>query len=238
MSLYRRYRPQDFTTLVGQDFVKESLMHALREEGKIVGAYLFHGSRGTGKTSVARIFAKAMNCDSLLPDGNPCLKCSHCEEFQNGEYLDVVEIDAASNTSVDNVRELIERSRFAPSRGRYKVYIIDEVHMLSKGAFNALLKTLEEPPSHIRFILATTEIYKVPDTIISRVQRYDFRPIAEELIHGRLRYIANAEGIVVDDGSLALLARIAHGGMRDAITLMEQYTISGTLTLATLEENL
>ena len=238
MSLYRTYRPQDFTTLVGQDFIKESLQNALRQEGKLVGAYLFHGSRGTGKTSVARILAKAMNCLHLLPDGNPCRQCEHCVDFERDAYLDVVEIDAASNTGVENVRELIERSRFAPSRGKYKVYIIDEVHMLSKGAFNALLKTLEEPPEHVRFILATTEIHKIPDTIISRVQRYDFRQISEENIHARLRYIADTEHIDAEDDALALLARIARGGMRDAITLLEQYSVTGTLRLAVLEEHL
>ncbi len=185
MSLYLDYRPKDFDSLHGQTFVKEALLNALRS-GRTVGAYLFHGSRGTGKTTVARILAKAFNCLDLRSDGNPCGNCANCRAFDEARMLDIIEIDAASNTGVDNIREMIEKAQFQPNEGKYKVYIIDEVHMLSKGAFNALLKTLEEPPAHVKFILATTEIHRIPETIISRSQRYDFRRITEADIMSRL----------------------------------------------------
>ena len=175
MSLYLKYRPKDFSSLVWQNFIRDTLKSAVRNN-KLVWAYIFTWPRGTGKTSSARIFALAMNCIHPV-EGNPCGKCEICTSFKEGKLLDIIEIDAASNTWVDNVRELIEKAQFTPNRTKYKIYIIDEVHMLSKWAFNALLKILEEPPSHVKFILATTEIHKVLDTILSRCQRYDFRSI-------------------------------------------------------------
>ncbi|MFZ4461833.1 MAG: DNA polymerase III subunit gamma/tau [Patescibacteria group bacterium] len=208
MSLYLDYRPKDFDSLLGQTFVKEALSNALRNK-RTVGAYLFHGSRGTGKTSVARILAKAFNCLDLREDGNPCGKCEHCQAFDQARMIDIIEIDAASNTGVDNIREMIEKAQFQPNSGEFKVYIIDEVHMLSKGAFNALLKTLEEPPAHVKFILATTEIHKIPETIISRTQRYDFRRITEADIISRLSFIAEQERIDAESEGLSLIAKLA-----------------------------
>jgi len=208
MSLYQKYRPKDFDDLVGQQFIRRALTSALQKQ-KTVSVYLFCGSRGTGKTSVARILAKATNCLNLREDGNPCDECANCKAFADGTMLDIVEIDGASNNGVANVRELIERARFQPSYGKYKVYIIDEVHMLSTGAFNALLKTLEEPPEHVKFILATTEFHKIPETIVSRSQRYDFRKISDEDIVARLQYIAGKEGIEPEETALQLIAQLA-----------------------------
>ncbi len=198
MSLYQKYRPQNWDSLYGQRFIREALSNALLEN-RTVGGYLFYGSRGTGKTTVARIFAKAVNCTSLKPDGSPCDECENCRAFLEGRMIDVVEIDAASNNGVDHIRDLIERSRFQPTVGRYKVYIVDEVHMLSRPAFNALLKTLEEPPEHVKFVLATTDVHKVPETIVSRTQRYDFRRISESDIAERLRFVAKKEGIEAEE---------------------------------------
>ncbi|MDD5376961.1 MAG: DNA polymerase III subunit gamma/tau [Candidatus Gracilibacteria bacterium] len=237
MALYQTYRPKDFHSLFGQTFVREVLQNALLQN-RTVGAYLFHGSRGTGKTTVARILAKGVNCLSLTSDGNPCGECQNCRDAENGSLLDIIEIDAASNTGVDNIRDMIERAQFQPTQAPYKVYIIDEVHMLSKGAFNALLKTLEEPPKHVKFILATTEIHKIPDTIISRSQRYDFKRIKAEDIIERLHFIAHAEKIQVEESALELIARLAKGGLRDAITLFEQYSVGGVLKRKYIEENL
>ena len=237
MSFNFDYRPKDFDSLLGQTFVKEALSHALKNK-RTVGAYLFHGTRGTGKTTVARILAKAFNCSELRDDGNPCGNCPNCRAFEESRMIDIIEIDAASNTGVDNIREMIERAQFQPSEGKFKVYIIDEVHMLSKGAFNALLKTLEEPPPHVKFILATTEIHKIPETIISRTQRYDFRRITEADIITRLSFIANEEKIDAEDSGLALIAKLAKGGMRDAVSLFEQYAIGGILRKKFIEENL
>jgi len=237
MALYQTYRPKDFHSLFGQTFVREVLQNALLQN-RTVGAYLFHGSRGTGKTTVARILAKWVNCFSLTADGNPCWECQNCRDFENGSLLDVIEIDAASNTGVDNIRDMIERAQFQPNQAPYKVYIIDEVHMLSKGAFNALLKTLEEPPKHVKFILATTEIHKIPDTIISRSQRYDFKRIKNEDIIERLHFIAHEEKIQVEESALELIARLAKWGLRDAITLFEQYSVGGVLKRKYIEENL
>lgn len=182
--------------------------------------------------------AKGVNCLSLREDGNPCGECQNCRDFEEGRLLDIIEIDAASNTGVDNIREMIERAQFQPTQARFKVYIIDEVHMLSKGAFNALLKTLEEPPKHVKFILATTEIHKIPDTIISRTQRYDFRRISAQDIVERLRFIAHAESIDAEESALELIARLSKGGLRDAITLLEQYSVGGILKRRYIEENL
>ena len=237
MSLYRKYRPQNFREVVGQDFAKASLANALRLD-KLAGAYLFHGSHGTGKTSAARIFAQGLNCLALEADGNPCGVCAHCVAGRAGNFLDLIEIDGASYTGVDHVRDLIEKARFQPTLGRYKVYVIDEVHMLSKGAFNALLKTVEEPPAHVKFILATTEIDKIPDTILSRALRYDFKKIPEGLITARLAEVCAKEGIVAEPEALGMVARAADGGMRDALTLLEQFGFGGTLTAAQVEADL
>ncbi|NTU71723.1 MAG: DNA polymerase III subunit gamma/tau [Coriobacteriia bacterium] len=220
-SLYRKYRPQTFDAVVGQQHIERTLRNAVAD-GTVAHAYLFTGPRGTGKTTTARILAKALDCEKG-PTGEPDGTCGDCLEIAEGRHPDVREIDAASNTGVDNVREeIIGRVNFAPTRGRYKVYIIDEVHMLSTAAFNALLKTLEEPPTHVVFILATTHAHKVPETILSRCQRFDFHRIGIDDIVGRLRAICDGEGFEVPDAALALIARHASGGMRDAITTLEQ----------------
>lgn len=237
MSLYQKYRPKDFDNLIGQQFIRRALTSALQKQ-KTVSVYLFCGSRGTGKTSVARILAKAFNCKNLREDGNPCAVCDNCLAFTNGTMLDTIEIDGASNNGVDNVRELIEKSKFQPTYGKYKVYIIDEVHMLSTGAFNALLKTLEDTPDHVKFILATTEFHKIPETVVSRAQRYDFRKISDVDIVGRLTYIAEQEQIETDTKGLQLIAQLARGGLRDAISLFEQYSIGGVLSYDFIRENL
>ena len=220
MSLYTKYRPQDFDNLVGQNFIKETLKKAICEE-KTVWAYLFCWPRWTGKTSTARIFAKAINC--LNPhEWNPCLECEVCKEFAEEKLIDIIEIDAASHTWVDNIREIIEKAQFAPTKTKFKVYIIDEVHMLSKWAFNALLKILEEPPKHVKFILATTETHKVPETIISRCQRYDFKRIDNDSIRERLLFIAKSEDIKIDEDSLNYIISSSNWGLRNAISLFEQ----------------
>ncbi|MDP5038964.1 MAG: DNA polymerase III subunit gamma/tau [Candidatus Gracilibacteria bacterium] len=220
MTLYLKYRPKDFDNLVGQDFIKSTLKQAIIKD-KLVGAYLFCGPRGTGKTSTARLFAKSINCTDLQ-NGNPCLKCDICIGFDNENLVDIIEIDAASHTGVDNIREIIERAQFSPTKCRFKVYIIDEVHMLSKGAFNALLKILEEPPTHLKFILATTESHKIPETILSRCQRYDFKSINDVDLKNRLEFIAKSEGIKVDEKSFEFILKQSAGGARNAISLFEQ----------------
>lgn len=220
MSLYLKYRPADFSSLVWQEFTKQTLQKAISDD-KSVWAYLFCGPRGTWKTSSARIFAKAINC--LTPkDGNPCLECKVCQDFADEKLVDIIEIDAASHTWVDNIREIIERAQFAPNFCKYKIYIIDEVHMLSKWAFNALLKILEEPPKHVKFILATTETHKVPETIISRCQRYDFKRISADDIKNRLTFIAESENVTIDDKSLEYIVKNSWGWLRNAISLFEQ----------------
>jgi len=235
-SLYRKYRPQTFDAVVGQGHIERTLRNAVAE-GKVAHAYLFTGPRGTGKTTTARILAKALNCEhgpTAEPDGT----CDQCMEIAEGRHPDVYELDAASRTGVDNVREeIIGRVLFAPTKGRYKVYIIDEVHMLSPAAFNALLKTIEEPPSHVVFVLATTHPHKVPETIQSRCQRFDFHRIGIDEIVGRLRVVCEGEGFDVDDAALALIARHAAGGMRDAITTLEQLASfsGGTVTVDDVE---
>jgi DNA polymerase-3 subunit gamma/tau len=237
MSLYQKYRPKDFDVLVEQDFVRSALSNALAQDRTVHG-YLFYGSRGTGKTTVARIFAKAVNCTNLRPDGNPCGECENCKAFDEGRMIDVVEIDAASNNGVDHIRDLIERARFQPTLGKFKVYIVDEVHMLSKGAFNALLKTLEEPPEHVKFVLATTDIAKVPETVVSRTQRYDFRRISEPAIVERLNGVAKAEKIDAEPAAISRIARLARGGLRDALTLFEQFVLDGKVTAEYVERRL
>ncbi len=235
MTLYLKYRPTSFETLVGQDFIKNTLRQAVLQE-KLVGAYLFCWPRGTGKTSTARIFAKAMNC-LHAQEGNPCLECEICVWFQNENLVDIIEIDAASYTWVDNIREIIEKATFSPTKCKYKVYIIDEVHMLSKGAFNALLKILEEPPAHLKFILATTESHKIPETILSRCQRYDFKSITNEDIKNRLLFIAQEEDIKIDEQSIEFITKQANGWLRNAISLFEQLNYNGEISFETVIHN-
>ena len=235
-SLYRKYRPQTFDDVVGQQHIERTLRNAVAD-GTVAHAYLFTGPRGTGKTTTARLLAKALDCEKG-PTGEPDGTCEDCVAIAEGRHPDVYELDAASRTGVDNVREeIIGRVSFAPTRGRYKVYIIDEVHMLSTAAFNALLKTLEEPPSHVVFILATTHPHKVPETIHSRCQRFDFHRIGIDDIVGRLRLICDGEGFEAPDAALGLIARHASGGMRDAITTLEQLAsfTGGKIGLADVE---
>ena len=218
--LARKWRPQNFTDLIGQEHVSQTLANAIRS-GRIHHAFLFTGARGVGKTSAARILAKALNCDEGLSD-QPCGICSSCTEITAGQGLDVIEVDGASNTGVDDVRELRENIRYLPNRSRYKIFIIDEVHMLSTNAFNALLKTLEEPPEHAKFIFATTEPHKIPITILSRCQRFDFRKIPLARVASRMREISDAEQLTISDRSLSLVARQGEGSMRDALSTLDQ----------------
>src|SRR4029077_18338397 len=218
--LARKWRPQSFEDIAGQAHIARTLQNAIRTN-RIAHAYLFTGVRGVGKTTAARILAKALNCEKG-PTPNPCNQCSHCEEITNGTSLDVLEIDGASNRGIDEIRQIIENVRYHPAKCRFKIYIIDEVHQVTKDAFNALLKTLEEPPSFVKFILATTEPHRLPETILSRCQRYDFRRISlKEIVHG-LEEIAKKEGLNITEGALVLLAREADGSMRDAQSLLEQ----------------
>jgi DNA polymerase-3 subunit gamma/tau len=236
--LARRYRSGTFDEVIGQDHIAQTLKKAI-ESGRIAHAYLFCGTRGTGKTSMARIMAKALNCRKFdAPTTQPCGKCDSCVGIARGDEMDVIEIDAASNTGVDNIRELIENSQYRPAASRFKVYIIDEVHMLSKSAFNALLKTLEEPPSHVKFILATTEPEKVLATILSRCQRYDFRNIATREIAGHLAEICKQEKVKADDDALLMVAKAGAGSMRDALSLLDRLLSVGEkhLTLETVEQ--
>ena len=219
-ALYRKYRSQTFSQLVGQDVVAKTLKQAVEQE-KISHAYLFSGPRGTGKTSVAKIFAKAMNCPNQV-DGEPCNNCYICQAVTDGSLEDVIEMDAASNNGVDEIREIRDKSTYAPSLARYKVYIIDEVHMLSTGAFNALLKTLEEPTQNVVFILATTELHKIPATILSRVQRFEFKSIKTKDIKEHIHYILDKENISSEPEAVEIIARRAEGGMRDALSILDQ----------------
>lgn len=233
--LYRKWRPRTFSDVYGQEPITTALRNELRT-GRLAHAYLFTGSRGTGKTSCAKILSKAVNC--LHPvDGNPCNECDICRGIDEGSILDVVEIDAASNNGVDNIRDLREEVNFTPAVAKYRVYIIDEVHMLSIGAFNALLKTLEEPPEHVVFILATTEVHKLPATILSRCQRFDFGRIPPEDIAARIRYVAEQEEFTITDEAALLLARLADGAMRDALSLLDQcVSRSRDITVETVAE--
>ena len=218
-ALYRKWRPETFDSVCGQDSITDILKYEVKNN-KLSHAYLFCGSRGTGKTSCAKILAKAVNC--LDPqDGNPCCKCSACKSIEQGLATDVIEMDAASNNGVDNVRDMKDEIAFTPAELKYRVYIIDEVHMMSGAAFNALLKTLEEPPSYVLFILATTEYNKLPTTIVSRCQRFDFRRISTDVIVKRLKQISASEGIELNDDGARVIARISRGGMRDAVSLLE-----------------
>lgn len=218
--LYRKYRPKVFSDVYGQDHVTSTLKNEI-QNGRIAHAYLFTGSRGTGKTTCAKILAKAVNCENSV-NGEPCCECEVCQGLDNGSIYDVVEIDAASNNGVDNIRDLREEANYTPSRGKYRVYIIDEVHMLSTGAFNALLKTLEEPPAHVIFILATTEVHKLPATILSRCQRFDFKRIQPETMAVRLKQVADIEGLTITDDAAILIARIADGALRDGLSILDQ----------------
>ncbi len=218
-ALYRKWRPQNFSDVCGQDHITSILRYAVENE-KTSHAYLFMGSRGTGKTTCAKILAKAVNCEAPV-NGNPCGKCPSCMSADSGSCIDIVEMDAASNNGVDDIRQIRDEVEYLPAELKKKVYIIDEVHMLSASAFNALLKTLEEPPPHVMFILATTELQKIPATILSRCQRYDFRRIASDVIAARLEHIAKEEGISLDHEAAFMLAHLAQGGMRDAISLLE-----------------
>ena len=236
-ALYRKYRSQTFGQLVGQEVIATTLRQAV-EQGKISHAYLFSGPRGTGKTSVAKIFAKAMNCPNQK-GGEPCNECYICEAITNGSLEDVIEIDAASNNGVDEIRDIRDKSTYAPSLAPHKVYIIDEVHMLSTGAFNALLKTLEEPTENVVFILATTELHKIPATILSRVQRFEFKSIKTPAIQDHLKSVLDKEGIDYEEEAVAIIARRAEGGMRDALSILDQalsLTAGAQLTTATAEE--
>src|SRR5512137_525879 len=225
-ALYRKYRPHRWEDVVGQEHVVNTLRNAITA-GRVAHALLFAGPRGTGKTTTARLLAKAVNC--LEPDlaARPCDKCEFCQAVNDSRFLDLIEIDAASNTSVEDVRDLRDKINFSPNQGRYKVYIIDEVHMLSPAAFNALLKTLEEPPSHAIFVLATTEVHKIPATVLSRCQRHEFRRIPVADIVRYLKEIAQSEGIEADDEALGLIARQSTGAMRDAISLLDQLASTG-----------
>ncbi|ORO41065.1 DNA polymerase III subunit gamma/tau [Streptococcus oralis subsp. tigurinus] len=236
-ALYRKYRSQTFSQLVGQEVVAKTLKQAVEQE-KISHAYLFSGPRGTGKTSVAKIFAKAMNCPNQV-DGEPCNHCYICQAVTEGSLEDVIEMDAASNNGVDEIREIRDKSTYAPSLARYKVYIIDEVHMLSTGAFNALLKTLEEPTQNVVFILATTELHKIPATILSRVQRFEFKSIKTQDIKEHIYHILEKENISSEPEAVEIIARRAEGGMRDALSILDQalsLTQGNELTTAISEE--
>ena len=231
MALYRKWRPNDFDEVQGQDAIVQTLRNEIIYD-RIGHAYLFCGTRGTGKTSIAKLFAKAVNCQHPV-DGNPCNQCPSCQAINNQSSLDVLEIDAASNNGVDHIREIREQVQYSPVEGKYKVYIIDEVHMLSSGAFNALLKTLEEPPSYVIFILATTEKHKIPVTILSRCQKYDFKRISIDTITNHLVHLMEKEGIPAEEKALRYIARAADGSMRDALSLLDQciaFYLNQTLT--------
>ncbi len=231
MALYRKFRPDSFKDVKGQDHIVTTLKNQIKS-GRIGHAYLFTGTRGTGKTTVAKLLAKTVNCENPK-EGDPCNECSMCKGIMSGTSMNVIEIDAASNNGVENVREIVEEVRYSPTEGKYKVYIIDEVHMLSTGAFNALLKTIEEPPSYVIFILATTEVHKIPVTILSRCQRYDFKRITIDIIADRLRELMDEEKLDVEDKALRYIARMADGSLRDALSLLDQcisFYLGETLT--------
>ena len=230
-ALYRKWRPMTFADVLSQPQITTTLQNQLKS-GTTAHAYLFTGSRGTGKTTCARILAKAVNCEHPRPDGNPCLECEICKAAEQGILSDLTEIDAASNNSVEDIRDLRDATVYTPEKCKFRIYIIDEVHMLSTSAFNALLKIMEEPPPYVKFILATTEIHKVPATIISRCQRYDFRRIQQKDLVSRLLYIAEQEHISLETSAAELMARLSDGGMRDAISLLDRCSAYGeTITV-------
>src|SRR5512140_905595 len=227
-ALYRKYRPKDWDEVVGQDHIVQTLKNAIAAD-RVAHAYLFAGSRGTGKTTLARLLAKAVNCLNPDPTKRPDNECETCKAVNDNRFMDLIEIDAASNTSVDDVRDLRDKINFSPSQGQYKIYIIDAVHMLSTQAFNAQLKTLEEPPPHAIFILATTEIHKIPATVLSRCQRHEFRRVPVDEILASLKEIVKTEGLKADDNALALIARQATGSMRDSQSLLDQLSSMGSV---------
>jgi len=235
-ALYRKYRPKEWDEVMGQDHIVTTLKNAIAAD-RVAHAYLFAGSRGTGKTTLARLLAKAVNCLNPDPRKRPDNECESCKAVNENRFLDLIEIDAASNTSVDDVRDLRDKINFSPSQGKYKIYIIDEVHMLSTAAFNALLKTLEEPPPHAIFVLATTEIHKIPATVLSRCQRHEFRRVPVDEIVANLKKIAKAEKIQADDDALIQIARQSAGGMRDAISLLDQLSSTGDKITLALAQN-
>lgn len=220
MALYRKFRPQSFNDVKGQDHIVTTLQNQIKND-RIGHAYLFTGTRGTGKTTIAKILARTINCESPV-DGSPCMECPTCKAISAGTSMNVIELDAASNNGVDNIRQIVEEVAYPPTEGKYKVYIIDEVHMLSTGAFNALLKTLEEPPSYVVFILATTEVHKIPITIMSRCQRYDFHRISIDTIASRMKELMEKEGIEVEEKAIRYVAKAADGSMRDGLSLLDQ----------------
>src|ERR1035437_905673 len=234
-ALYRKWRPHLWEQVVGEDHVVRTLQNAIRNE-RVGHAYLFAGPRGTGKTTTARLLAKAVNCLDPNIQNRPCDHCEHCVSVNEGRFMDLIELDAASNTSVDDVRDLRDKINFSPSQGRYKVYIIDEVHMLSTAAFNALLKTLEEPPPHAIFILATTEEHKIPATVLSRCQQHEFRRIPVNQIVSYLKRMCDEEKLEIEPEALTLIARQSTGSLRDAISLLDQLALTGEkISLATAQ---
>src|SRR5690349_22491058 len=223
--LARKWRPKKFSELVGQEHVVRALANALDSQ-RMHHAFLFTGTRGVGKTTIARIFAKSLNCERGQ-SSNPCGECSACRDIDSGRFMDMIEIDAASNTAVDDVREVIENAQYSPSRGRFKVYLVDEVHMLSKSAFNALLKTLEEPPEHVKFLLATTDPQKLPVTVLSRCLKFGLKRLLPEQIAGQMRMILGQENVGFDEGAIEALARGADGSLRDGLSLLDQAIAHG-----------
>lgn len=232
MALYRKFRPQTFEDVKGQDHIVTTLQNQIKSD-RIGHAYLFTGTRGTGKTTIAKILARTINCQNPKENGSPCMECDMCKSITAGNSMNVIEMDAASNNGVDSIRQIVEEVAYPPTEGKYKVYIIDEVHMLSTGAFNALLKTLEEPPSYVVFILATTEVHKIPITILSRCQRYDFHRISIDTIAARLQELMDKEGVQVEEKAIRYIAKAADGSMRDGLSLLDQciaFYIGQTLT--------
>src|SRR5438105_6703943 len=219
--LARKWRPKSFAELVGQEHVVTALANALNN-GRLHHAYLLTGTRGVGKTTIARILAKSLNCLTNGVSATPCGTCDACREIDAGRFVDLLELDAASHTGIDNMRDILDNARYAPTVGRYKVYLIDEVHMLSKPAFNSMLKTLEEPPEHVKFVLATTDPQKIPVTVLSRCLQFNLKPLSATLIAARVTHILGAEGIAYDESAVALIARAAQGSVRDALSLLDQ----------------
>lgn len=232
-ALYRKYRPQTFSEVFGQDNIVNILKNQIKHN-QISHAYIFSGTRGTGKTSTAKIFAKAINCLNPI-DGNPCNECANCRSIISEENMDIIEMDAASNRGIDDIRQLRDQVIYPPSTLKYKVYIIDEAHMITREAFNALLKIMEEPPKHLVFILATTELEKIPDTILSRTQRFEFKSLSEEDIQNQIRFILDKENISMEDRAIEIIASVASGAMRDALSILDQVISIGKESITTSE---